>query len=298
MIRSLATTVLALLLAAPAAPVHAQDDLARQLINSCVGCRLPHDLHGRDLHGLRFVGSDLHDTDLSHANLRGAEFTGANLDGTRFDDADLRDARFVGVRLRHTSFARANVEGVRFVGASVSQGDLDGPLGRTILRDCTGCSFAGADLHDADLRGIKIVGANLHDSNLAGARLNDARLVGINAHGSDFSRTDLRGADLVGANLHDARMNGATIGDAVLCSRNDDDGDVVFSGDDGGYRRTSCANLRGVDLHGLDFRAARYCAGRTSARDGQDFRDVCRPVTRQELIDDAHANLTGALAPA
>ena len=297
MIRSLATTVLALLLAAPAAPVRAQDDLARQLIDSCVGCRLPHDLHGRDLHGLRFVGSDLRDTDLSHANLRGAEFTGANLDGTRFDDADLRDARFVGVRLRHTSFARANVEGIRFVGASVSQGDLDGPLGRTILRDCTGCSFAGADLHDADLRGIKIVGANLHDSNLAGARLNDAKLVGINAHNSDFSRADLRGADLVGANLHDSRMSGATIGDAVLCTRNHGD-DVTFNDDDGVYQRTACANLRGVDLHGLDLRAARYCVERYNARDERDQRNDCRPVTRQELTDYAHADLTGALAPA
>ncbi|MEA2689263.1 MAG: hypothetical protein QOD51_1870, partial [Candidatus Eremiobacteraeota bacterium] len=113
MIRLLTLTVLALVLAVPAAPALAQDDLARQLISSCVGCRLPKDLHGRDLHGLRFVGSDLRDVDLSHANLRDAEFTGSNLDGTRFDDADLRNARFTGVRLRRTSFARANIEGVR-----------------------------------------------------------------------------------------------------------------------------------------------------------------------------------------
>ena len=124
MIRPLALTLaaVALLLAVPAAPAAAQNDLARQLIDSCMGCRLPKDLHGRDLHGLRFTGTDLRDVDFSHANLSGAKFTGADLDGTRFDDADLRNVQFVGVRLRRTSFARANTAGVRFVGASVDAG--------------------------------------------------------------------------------------------------------------------------------------------------------------------------------
>jgi len=287
-IRTLAIAALALIVAAPSAPARAEDDLARQLIASCVGCRLPHDLHGRDLHGLRFVGADLRDIDLSHANLRDAQFTGADLDGTRFDDADLRNARFVGVRLRRTSFARANTEGVRFVGASVSQGDVDGAAGRIILRECTGCSLRGLDLHDADLRGIKVVGANLDDAKLAGAHLNDARLVGVSARDADLSRTDLRGANLMGANLRNARLAGATIGDAVLCTQNRGPYDR-----DGVERRTVCADLRGVDLHGLDFRAARYCA---DDGDGRDTR-TCRTVTRRELVDYGHADLTGAQAP-
>src|ERR1700684_2620812 len=150
MMRSITVAVCALALGIPtaASPARAADDgVTRQLIDACVGCRLPKDLHGRDLHGLRFVGADLRDADLTRANLRAAEFTGANLDGTRFDDADLRDARFVGVRLRHTSFARAQMEGVRFVGASVSQDDVTGAAGRAILKDCTGCSLGGLDLH-------------------------------------------------------------------------------------------------------------------------------------------------------
>jgi uncharacterized protein YjbI with pentapeptide repeats len=285
-IRRLALTVLVLALMLPAAPAPAQDDITRQLINACVGCRLPKDLHGRDLHGLRFVGSDLRDVDFSHANLSGAEFTGADLDGTRFDDANLRSARFVGVRLRRTSFARANTEGVQFVGAEVSQGDVDGPAARVILRDCTGCSLKDLDLHDADLRGIRIIGASLRGAKLAGAHLNDARLIGISAHGADLSRVDLRGANLVGASLRDARLGGATIGDAVLCSDN--------HGYYGGNveRRTACADLRSVDLHGLDFRAARYC----SNDDRGEYRG-CRTVTRQELTEYAHADLTGAQAP-
>jgi uncharacterized protein YjbI with pentapeptide repeats len=182
-IRSFALAAAVLLVSLPPAAAVAQDDLARQLINSCVGCRLPKDLHGRDLHGLRFVGADLRDVDFSHANLNGAEFTGAGL------------------------------------------------------------------------RGVKIVGANLNDAKLAGARLNDARLAG------------------------------ATVGDAILCADN--------RGGDDFAPRTVCADLRGADLHGVDLRAARHCSDdeRSAARS-------CRPVTRAELTDLAHADLTGALAPA
>ena len=287
MIRSFAFAALVLLVAVPSAPVNADDDSMRGLIGSCVGCRMPKDLHGRDLHGLHFVGADFRDVDLSGANLRDTEFTGANLDGTRFDGADLRNAHFIGVHLRRTSFARANTDGVTFVGASVSQGDIDGPAGRIILRDCTGCSLKGLDLHDADLRGVKLVGASLSDAKLAGARLNDAHLVGVSAHDADLSRTDLRGANLVGASLLNARLAGATIGDAVLCTQNQGyrDGD--------GDRRTVCTDLRGVDLHGLDFRAARFCV-----HEARDANRTCRTVTRQELIDYGHADLTGAQAPA
>ena len=288
MIRSLVLAAFALLVCAPAAPAAAQESLSRQLIDACIGCRLPHDLHGRDLHGLRFVGSDLRDVDFSHANLSGAEFTGANLDGTRFDDADLRNAHFVGVRLGRASFARANIDGISFVGAKVTQGALDGTVGRIVIRNCTGCSLQGLDLHGADLRGIKVVGASLDDANFAGARLNDANLIGVRAHDADFSRVDLHGANLVGASLRGAKLTGATIGDAVLCTQAHDE---YYAGDGG--RRTVCADLRGIDLRGLDFRAARWC----SNDDGERPR-TCRTVTRQELTDAAHADLTGAQAPA
>ena len=200
------------------------------------------------------------------------------------------------MRLRHASFARANVEGVRFVGASVEQGDLDGATGRIILHDCTGCSFKGLDLHDADLRGSRLIGASLNDAKLAGARLNDARLVGVSARDADLSRTDLRGANLIGASLRNARLSGATIGDAVLCAENH--GSYYR---DGTEPRTICADLRGVDLHGVDLRAARYCTSddreNRDARDGTSTR-TCRTVTRQELVEFGHADLTGAQAPA
>ncbi len=53
---------------------------------------------------------------------------------------------------------------------------------------------------------------------------------------------------------------------------------------------TARVDLRGADLHG-NLRAARFCsdnAGRTKR---------CRTVTRTELVERAHADLTGAQAP-
>ena len=108
----------------------------------------------------------------------------------------------------------------------------------------------------------------------------------MNARESDLSRADLRGANLIGASLRDAKLGGATVGDAVLCTQNHDSS---YGDED---RRTVCADLRGVDLHGLDFRAARWCA-----HDDGPAR-TCRTVTRRELTDFAHADLTGAQAPA
>ncbi|MBV8750117.1 MAG: pentapeptide repeat-containing protein [Candidatus Eremiobacteraeota bacterium] len=122
MIRPLVLAALAVALAVPAAPARAaDDDLIRQLVNACVGCRFPKDLHGRDLHGLRFVGADLVGVDFSRANLNGATFTGCDLENAKFDDADLRNARFVGTHLANTSFARAKLDGVKMQGA-----DFDG----------------------------------------------------------------------------------------------------------------------------------------------------------------------------
>ena len=284
MLRTLVTIAFALMLLAPSSPGVAHDDVARRLIGACVGCKLPHDLHGLDLHGLRFVGDDLRDVDFSHANLQDAEFTGDDLDGTHFDQADLRNVRFVGVHLHAATFAGARTDGVRFVGVHLEREDMTPDVARMIMRDCTGCSLEGLDLHGADLRGIKVVGANLSDADLHGASLQGANLVGANVRGADLSHADLHGARLVGANLRDARMTGTTVGDAILCAPNRGDWDD---------RRTACANLRGVDLHGVDLRAARWC----DDHDRNDSPGDCRPVTHDELVNDAHADLSGALSP-
>ncbi|HEY4439086.1 MAG TPA: pentapeptide repeat-containing protein [Candidatus Elarobacter sp.] len=168
------------------------------MIDGCVGCRFPTDMHGRDLHGVRFVGSDLRGADFTRADLHDAHFVGSDLHGARFDDANLHGAEFVGANLR----------------------------------------------------------------------------------GASLARVDFHGSRLIAANLRDAKLTNATLGDVVLCVASDaerDDGD-----------HTSCANLRGVDLRGLDLRAARWCSNHGA---------TCRPVTRDELVRLAHADLDGAQAP-
>ena len=140
---ALALCALTLTLAVPAAPAGAEDDLVRQLVNACLGCRFPHDLRGRDLHGLHFVGADLRDVDLSRANLNGAVFTGADLENARFDDADLRNTRFTGVRFANTSFARAKLDNITMEGVRLGPGAIVGADYATFLRRCTGCDLSG-----------------------------------------------------------------------------------------------------------------------------------------------------------
>jgi len=144
---------LALAVAFTAVPAAAaEDDLVRQLVNACTGCRFPKDLHGRDLHGLHFTGADLRGVDFTRANLNGAVFIGADLADARFDDADLRNVRFTGVRFRNTSFARANTAGVEMEGVRLDARSIVGADYRTFLRGCTGCDLRDMKLSAGELR--------------------------------------------------------------------------------------------------------------------------------------------------
>ena len=159
MFRRLAlVAAVALLALPPGAPASAEDDLVRQLVNSCAGCRFPHDLRGRDLHGLHFVGADLRGVDLSRANLNGASFVGADLEDAKFDDADLRNVRFTGVRFRNTSFARAKTDGVVMEGVRLDARSIVGADYKQFLRGCTGCDLREMPLSYAEgrLRGAFI----------------------------------------------------------------------------------------------------------------------------------------------
>ncbi|MEA2688920.1 MAG: hypothetical protein QOD51_1527 [Candidatus Eremiobacteraeota bacterium] len=128
----------------------ADDDLVRQLVNACTGCRFPKDLHGRDLHGLHFTAADLRGVDFSRANLNGAVFVGADLVDARFDDADLRNARFTGVRFRNTSFARAKTDGVLMEGVRLDTGSIVGADYRLFVRGCTGCDLSEMKLSNVE----------------------------------------------------------------------------------------------------------------------------------------------------
>lgn len=85
---------------------------------------------------------------------------------------------------------------------------------------CTGCSFAGLDLHRADLANAEYAGVNFTRANLRGADMRGTRLAGV-----DFRSADLRGANftqakLAGVDLAQAQLSGAFFTGATLAGVN------------------------------------------------------------------------------
>lgn len=83
-----------------------------------------------------------------------------------------------------------------------------------------GCSFVGADLWYAGLKGVTLnaahlEGANLSHANLEGANLSDARLTG-----AYLTKARLEGANLSDADLQGAALEGATFDGAVSRTAN------------------------------------------------------------------------------
>ncbi len=69
--------------------------------------------------------------------------------------------------------------------------------------------FAGADLHETNLRGKNLQGANFKRTNFSSANLGNTDLRGANLSYSDLSGADLRNADLRDASLNFARVENA-----------------------------------------------------------------------------------------
>ena len=132
---------------------------------------------------------------------------------------------------------------------------------------CKGCSFIGADLSEADLRGANLYKANFSDADLSGANLGYADLRGANLTGAD-----LTGAYLYNANLSKADLSGANPYNAVLRKAN-----------------LKGANLTGVDLTVAYLTGAFFCNTKTS--DGIDNSgckeaEVEVKVSSTEVLDD------------
>src|SRR5262249_3612679 len=78
-----------------------------------------------------------------------------------------------------------------------------------------------ADLHEAELQGVKLFnaqlpGANLYHAKLQGADFWLANLVGTDLRFAELQGADLRKADLGGASLAEANLRGADLRDAQL----------------------------------------------------------------------------------
>lgn len=141
--------------------------------------------------------------------------------------------------------------------------------------NCTGCSFAGRDLHGANLSQVSFVGVDFERANLRDANLRNANLTGV-----DFGRADLRDADFSGANLTGVDFSGADLRrtdlhGARLCWRNEN-------------AKIGCADLRGADVRGADLRGVLVCRGSRSG-------GSCESIDSATLRREARSNLDGAL---
>jgi uncharacterized protein YjbI with pentapeptide repeats len=97
----------------------------------------------------------------------------------------------------------------------------------------------GADLHQADFRGIDFHGTDLTEANLQGADLRGADL-----READLRHANLQGADLSDAHLQKAHLRGADLRDAKLCRAHLTGADLRY------------ADVRGADLSGADLQKA------------------------------------------
>ncbi|SRR5260370_6577695 len=120
-------------------------------------------------------------------------------------------------------------------------------------------ALRGADLSEADLRGVNLHGdhlggvdlrkAGLRKADLSEITTHDETMVVFSARMGGYTRADLRGADLReaelgGADLSSALLDGANLSEASLHAAD-----------------LSGVDLRGVDLHGTSLRAANMYEG-------------------------------------
>ena len=74
----------------------------------------------------------------------------------------------------------------------------------------------GANLRDADLRGLNLGDINLRGAILGGADLRGSNLEDINLRGADLGNVDLDGVNLQGANLQGVKLQGAKLQGATV----------------------------------------------------------------------------------
>ena len=208
-----------------------EENVSRTLLGECVGCRLPADMRGWDLHDTKLVGADARNADFSRANLRHASFVGPQLRGARFDASDLRDASFIGASFDATSFAGAKLEGLRIIGTRIDAATLQTADAHALLYSCTACKLTNVSLANADLRDAQLVGADLSNSDLRGAQLRGASLIAAKLEGAHLEGVDFAGVVLCGwgeegrivcADVTRASARGARFDGALRCNTRGD----------------------------------------------------------------------------
>ncbi len=192
------------------------------LNGSCTGCDFSGvQWAGRNLSRVALTGSDF-----SNADLHGANFSYANLSGVDFSGANLRDVNFGYANLNGCNMRRADLTGANFAGAHINGCDIEisklaPSQARSILANCQGCDFRGANLRGQDLRGISASGDDFSSADLRGADMRNASFNGIDfknakfdgAHleGTSFNGCDFTGVDLRNVDLSHTQITGSKI---------------------------------------------------------------------------------------
>ena len=199
---------------------------------------------GANLSGATFgTGSSFTDVSLTGALISGAsfkgakftrvDFTGATARNVDFTNADLRDVTsdcLVGLTLDGGNFTNARLDGLNLTSASMKTG-----------------KFTGASL----------VGANLTLTVLTSTTFSGADLTNAVASKADFTNADLKLATLAGANFTNAILTSVSSGSVIGEPSKLPTGWGVRGGYVIGQAASlSAAKLVGVDLSGLDLRAA------------------------------------------
>ncbi len=166
-------------------------------------------LQKADLEGAVLDGANLQDADLSGANLQAASLEGACLNGARLkscqlEGADLGGARLLGTEMDGADLSRAYLGGAKLVRADLRNSSLDR------------ANLEAADLSDASLAGAKARRMHGESGSFCRAIFEGALLEECSFLGADLSLADLRGTSVRGASFDRARMTGARLAGADL----------------------------------------------------------------------------------
>jgi uncharacterized protein YjbI with pentapeptide repeats len=89
-----------------------------------------------------------------------------------------------------------------------------------VLRFCSGCNFAGAQLAAQDFSGVTYVGTNFEGARLTRASFRGARLVAANFENADLAGASFDAAECTACNFSGAKFDGATFTGARMTAAN------------------------------------------------------------------------------
>lgn len=165
-------------------------------------------LNEANLSGAKLKGANFTDVNLTETILRGVDFSGARLIGTDLSGVELAgvdfsSAQLKGANLSNTRLAGATLSFADLSGANLLGSDLTGAL---INR----ANLTGVNIYNGRMYGVTVVGTNMSASRMRCARIVGSIMIGVNLNGADLSNADLRGVRTKKAQFTDSVKNSDT----------------------------------------------------------------------------------------